>query len=413
MHRVPLGARPWLRVMLVAAQVSSINTRKPLASSLCIAWLLFPTFVLFLWEASIGLLLIAPAAAAALAICQQRLFATEAKPSAPPETTERVLFAAPPPAPSERKAALIASLCIYAAAIATVNQAIAGASFFLVICSFLLVSRWTATDLEAAAERKNIAPSGKRLATVALLAILVTWIALVPWLRTSAPAAGMRPGAEAAGSAPKHPPRHTTGDGSSDAYHAILLWPFPPKQPILPPVPRAASFHPGANADPLVIPFDGSYRYFQTPGVWLPSRAHVAHGSPLNVNIHSADWGPLLMEAHQQLGQPLNLACCREIQMAIRNGDNRPGRVLLGLVLTDSSLPGKPSQILAPQPVLSSQPGHFALKSAPQDETVSFAIPEHGKLRQFDEITVLFLPDPERSALGSKIAVHQFVLMPR
>ena len=26
MHRVPLGARPWLRVMLVVAQVSSINT---------------------------------------------------------------------------------------------------------------------------------------------------------------------------------------------------------------------------------------------------------------------------------------------------------------------------------------------------------------------------------------------------
>jgi hypothetical protein len=161
-----------------------------------------------------------------------------------------------------------------------------------------------------------------------------------------------------------------------------------------------------------VIPFDGSYRYFQTPGVWLASRAHVAHGSPLNVNIHSADWGPLFMEAHQKLGAPLRLVC-REIQVTIRNGDNRRGGVLLDMVLTDSSLPGKPSQILAPQPVLSSQPGHFTPKSAPQDETLSFAIPEHGKLQQFDEITVLFLPDPERSALGSKIAIHQFTLIPR
>ena len=119
------------------------------------------------------------------------------------------------------------------------------------------------------------------------------------------------------------------------------------------------------------------------------------------------------MEAHQQLGAPLSLACCREIQVTIRNGDNRRGGVLLDMVLTDSSQPGKPSQILDPQPVLSSLPGRFALKAAPQEETLSFAIPENGKLQNFDEITVLFLPDPERAALGSKIAIHQFMLIPR
>jgi hypothetical protein len=383
-----------------------------LVRSLCIAWLLFPALVLFMWEESLGLLLIAPAVSVAIAISLQELLPEGPSSFTPPEPVEKILFAEPPPSSSGQRTALVSACCIYGAAISVVNQSVAIATILLVICAFLLTTHWQAAAAAILYEpgSKKPSPSTVRLASVAILAVLVTLVALLPWLRIASSSMGI----PAAHSSPRSAPRHPASESPADAYHAILLWPFPPKKtPVLPPVPRAITFHASSSASPLIIPFDGSYRYLQASSVWIASRAHVVQGSPLNVNIHSADWGPLLMEAHQQLDRPIDPACCREIQLGIRNGDNRRGSVVLGLVLTDSSRPGKPSQILDSQPVVSSQPGRFTIKSAPTDETLSFAIPAPAKIRHFDEMTVLFLPDPERSAVGAKISVRQFTLVPR
>jgi hypothetical protein len=381
-----------------------------LARSLFFAWILFPPLVLFLFEESPGLLIVAPAATVALSMCLQGYLTTQIHSPAGTLANgeEGALFAGlPPPAPG-RLAAWLSSLCIYAAAIAAINGAIVKASVFLSICAFLFMSRWAVMVTEPTDEETRRKPSLTRTAAAAVAAILVTWIALIPWLRISHAPIGVY----ASRSAKAVPPKSANAAiAAADPWHAILLWPFPPRKERLE-APVLSSSHSATRAVPVVIPFDGEYRYYETPGLWIPNRAHAAKGSPLDVNIHSADWGPLLMEAHQQLSAPVDLSSCREIQVSLRNGDNRRGRILIGLILTDTASTGQPSVILEPQPVLSSEPLHADLKDKAA-EVLSFTIPPHAKIHNMDEITILFLPDPERAALGSKIAIQGFTLMPR
>jgi hypothetical protein len=83
------------------------------------------------------------------------------------------------------------------------------------------------------------------------------------------------------------------------------------------------------------------------------------------------------------------------------------------MVLSDTTRPGRPAEILDAQPVLSSLPGRFLPKPAATDETLTFEIPPGTHLKQFNEITVVFTPAPDRSAIGARIAIRQFTLVPR
>jgi hypothetical protein len=338
-----------------------------------------------------------------------KLLSDEPRSGPLPGPAERMLFDEPP-SPPGRGAALTASLCIYGAAILAVAREVDSASFFLIVAAYLLASRWAAAA--------NMPEQTKRPQSIAahfvpfvLMAIAATLIALLPWLyRPSRRTTGL----QAASSSAHQPPRQAAGGPTADVYHAVLLWPFPPRdKSVRPPIPYPLAHRPDSSAVSLVIPFDGSYRYFETPDVWLEAKAHVAHGDPLNFNIHSADWGPLLMEAHQEFGAPIPLSCCREIQMSVRNGESRPGDIVLRMVLSDSTLPRKPAQILEPQPVVSSEPGPFRTGNAPLEETIDFTIPSPSTLKQFNQITVVFMPEIRRSAFGSRIAIRQFALVPR
>jgi len=121
---------------------------------------------------------------------------------------------------------------------------------------------------------------------------------------------------------------------------------------------------------------------------------------------------PLVMEAHQTLGSAIPLARCREIQVGILNGDNRPGVINVAVLLGRSSAPLN-QLYLGQRPVLSSQPASFAFKPTAAAETLRFLVPASAKLRTFDQITVMILPDEANYDQGSKIAIQQFQLMPR
>ena len=118
------------------------------------------------------------------------------------------------------------------------------------------------------------------------------------------------------------------------------------------------------------------------------------------------------MEAHQSLGAAIPLACCREMQVTIENSDNAPGIIAIGVLLTDSTSLGKPTSYLGQQTVVSTEPDRFAVKSSPVSEVLHFPIPEHSKIAEFDEITIVFFPDSERPYTGAKIAIKQFDLLP-
>jgi hypothetical protein len=118
------------------------------------------------------------------------------------------------------------------------------------------------------------------------------------------------------------------------------------------------------------------------------------------------------MEAHQSLGNPINLASYSSIRLAIRNADNRPGLISIELVLanTDSTLSGV--QSLGTMTVRSSQNRPISLNRPPVEEILNFPIPQGVRGRSFNQITALIKPAKERARAGAQLAVQHFEFDP-
>jgi hypothetical protein len=119
------------------------------------------------------------------------------------------------------------------------------------------------------------------------------------------------------------------------------------------------------------------------------------------------------MDAHQYLSASIPIVRCREITVDIENRDNTSGEISLGVLLAAGTSPKDPTLYLGEHPILSTEPGSFAIKRAPVFETLHFPIPAQAKIRKFREITVLVLPDIEHTFDAPKIAIRQFQLFPR
>jgi FtsH-binding integral membrane protein len=169
----------------------------------------------------------------------------------------------------------------------------------------------------------------------------------------------------------------------------------------------------GRRANPLVIPFNGVYWFFKAPDVRPPEKAREMHGSPELLDIHSTDRRPLSMEAHEHLGSLLSLDCCSRIQIEIRNTDVYQETVSLELILTDSSVPGHPSESLGTMVVKSKRAWKLYEKASPVSETLTFPIPSKPSIRRFDEVKIVFRLDAFRADDGAKVAIDHFVLVPR
>jgi hypothetical protein len=162
-------------------------------------------------------------------------------------------------------------------------------------------------------------------------------------------------------------------------------------------------------AKPWIIPFYGPYWYFKFPGESPGPDARTTHGDPLKVNVRSSDRGPLLMEAHQYLSDPIDLSCCREMQIVFRN-DVSLGALAVGLSLTDSE--SKLSQNLGIKYVVPSPADQPPGNTSPVEQTLIFPFPKHGLVKRFDAITVTLLPDGRHLTAGRKVAVERFVIIP-
>jgi hypothetical protein len=127
------------------------------------------------------------------------------------------------------------------------------------------------------------------------------------------------------------------------------------------------------------------------------------------MTFFAPDSRPLIMEAHQNLGKLINLMCCREIRIEIRNADRYPGTVSVELVLMNTREGQEGSVSLGSAPVTSA-PGD---PGAPMKETLTFPIPARAKVHQFDELMIRFPRRRTRIFRSAKIAIERFVLVPR
>jgi hypothetical protein len=247
-----------------------------------------------------------------------------------------------------------------------------------------------------------------RLACVAIPAVLVTAWALMDGVQRRNHVVEMRP-AESGSDVNAHK-GSVSGIGG---YESVILWPYPEKKQIVPPVKLEESLLAPGTTRPLVVRFDGPYWYVQPPDERPGPTAHQAKGTPLKVGIESGNKLPLIMEAHQRLGGLIRLSRCREIDVDVMNRDNLPGSIAMALRLTNSMVPGTNTVLLAEQPVVSTEPEHFAEKTTPVFETLHFAVPARARIRSFNEMTVVLIPDPMHAKVGPRIVIRQFALLPR
>ena len=209
-------------------------------------------------------------------------------------------------------------------------------------------------------------------------------------------------------------PRPETAD--SDAYSGIVLWPKRQTHTRLiapPPMSWNRKFVRNQQSSPLDIPFDGVYWFFREPDIQPPAKSRQAEGSPEMFDIHSTDWRPLSMEAHQNLGSLVGLDCCRRIQVAIRNADEYPTSISMELILVDTTAPGKPSQSLGRVDIVSNRGWEPDDHPHPTRETLNFSIPSNSALHRFDEVTIVFRLHSFRSRTAAKIGIDHFTLIPR
>lgn len=319
-------------------------------------------------------------------------------------------------APREAHSYVIA-LSLYAAVCGLLDRWNLTAAALLALSAFLFAWKRTFVRSHEVESNHDYKRAARRLVFAAIPAIPVTIWALIDGVAHRNRVAEMNAALAASdgASANEHAHKKSQPQSSGSAisgYESIILWPIPEKRQILPPLLAPATLLAPGTTKPLVIRFDGAYWYFQPPERRPSPAAHQAHGTPLAIDIHSNNFTPLTMEAHQNIGAPIRLARCREIQVTLENRDLRPGVINLAVLLTDSASPGKPTLYLGQQPVLTGQPGQ-SIDSSPVTQTLIFPIPIPAKIRNFDQITVMFLADGGHFDKAPKIAIQQFQLLPR
>jgi hypothetical protein len=381
-------------------------------------WVWVPAVVILSTQDSLASPILAVIGAAILATGLRKIIPPPPVPLRPAwfaaEWPERELFADTLRTEPREFHGYVIAVCIYIAAYDIEDQWNLWAAGLLAFCAFAIVWKLSRDPDPTAQLRNKGTRAAARLAPIALTAILVTMLALMFGVASRNRAARLASGDRASqGGDTNEKPAHTVEASGISGYESIILWPVPEKKQIVPPLPAESSFLAPGTTKPLVIRFDAPYWYFQPPAKRPGAKAYQAHGTPLVADIKANNFIPLIMEAHQNLGSSIRINRCREIKVAILNRDNRRGALNLAVLLTDSALPAKPTLYLGQQPVVSSQPSQFRIKSSPATEVLRFPVSASAKIRKFDEITVMFLPDEANFEIGPKIAIQDFELLPR
>jgi len=347
-----------------------------LSKIVAVGWIFFPCILLSYRRQSPWMFLALALATVAATFSLRRLFPVSAEPDQrkPPDgyTSDLPNLYGLPIAAFRPVRAFVIAICAQAALLLAIADRPFLAGILLSICLSLLVWRWSAFDSSAI---KQFA-GGKQSIVLCAFALFLTALALIPWI--GALDGGLHSAHDAFHKPSPAAHRSMEPDKPGSEYVGIILWPPPAKKTeITPPAPHFHSFAIGA-AKPVVIPFDGPYWYFKAPSERPGPHAHVAHGRATDVSVSSSDSAPLLMEAHQNLGPSIDLACCSEIDIAVTNADIRPGRIALGLRLTDTRSIGKPSKDLGERMIASSEVDRIPLTRPPVKEVLRFPIPTIG-----------------------------------
>ena len=393
------------------AKFRSSFTQQELILTWAAAWVWMPAIVLFLRRDFIWAPLLA-ALAVTLPARSTQWLRTKAERSIPSDATgqpaQQPIFAATlHPIPWDWHGLIIA-ICVYASCASFFDGDTPLACIIAAAGAFLFAQRHAAAWDGRAEVLSSPRRAQTRLIWSTVLAILITALALMPGQQSSG---GFDILSVAAKSAKATKKPDVTEPGGLGSYHSVILWPEKPeKQLIVPPdLLNAAPL-----TQPQTIRFSGEYWYFESPAEEPGPNAHMAHGNPMDVSIRTLNTRPLMMQAHQKLAKSIKLSSVRAIDITMLNRDNDPGILSIGVTLTDSAASDYRGGLdLGLQPLVSTQPDHFTLKTVPASEKLHFSVPVPSRQRRFDGITVMILPTASRMHSGAHIAIDHFDLVPR
>jgi hypothetical protein len=167
------------------------------------------------------------------------------------------------------------------------------------------------------------------------------------------------------------------------------------------PAPRQRSV-----TSPLHVLFTGEYWIYRQTEDRPPSGSLQLTGSPLDASYASTDLIPLIVEARQDLREPIEVSTCGAIEVDLANRDGLPGTVALDLLLAGGLGRSRQLELVGGQPILT-VPGHAAAH-----ERLRFELGA-ARLRQFDQIIFRFNLLPERYTHSPRVAIEDIVLLPR
>ena len=358
-------------------------------------WIFLPTIALFLHQGSPLAPLIAIISATLIAISIHRVTASTPEPIKPQPN----LFTTEIQISPSSWLPLALSLCLYASFAAATQKEIELVTLLLSIWTLVVTLQITAAQPTTSTQQSA---TNSRPYSLIVTAVLCAFIALSLsaniWHDSYLGWSGAHP------SGPKNP--IATTNRPSTGYQTIVLWPLKKPEKVIP--------SPPVHIDPLapgtgkawIIPFYGPYWYFKVPGETPGPNSQTTHADPLKAKIVSTDRLPLLMDAHQYLATPIDLNCCREMQVVFRN-DPTLGALAVALSLTNSQT--KRSQNLGIKLVT---PTQHSGPASPTEETLIFSFPKSAAITKFDAITVTLVSTPTHSTAGRRVAIEKFIMIP-
>ena len=208
--------------------------------------------------------------------------------------------------------------------------------------------------------------------------------------------------------------RPTAGVVDDDVHMGVIILPeIQPKITLVPPLPSLApGFGQTQKPDPLSIPFFGAYWIYRPPHTRPPPKSLVLRGTPVDRRLRSTDRVRLKMEARQNLGSFFPIACCRAVEVVVKNRDTYENTITVETVLGDTAaVPKDAWQSLGKTPL----PSFRSTFRGPilESQRLAFPIPATAHLKKFDEIVVIFHLDPFRAHRAAQVAIERFVLVPR
>ena len=209
------------------------------------------------------------------------------------------------------------------------------------------------------------------------------------------------------------PPREAIPDSGpfpDGSFPGVVLLPEVRPVPLLV-APRPTDYGlNGMPTRPFGIPFGGQYWFYRWTYRRPPFNSFYRKGRPDVLSFSTTDHWPLQMEARQTLDDPIDLSCCRKIQVQIWNADRYPDTVSLELYLMESDLAQTPTLYLGRVPVQSKPDLSYEPVTA-VPELLDFPIPA-GTTGSYSVFKVMFHRARSRADKSARIAIERFILVP-